>query len=400
MQPFTDQELLEMLNDLESDSVERKESFSDPDKIRKTICAFANDFPNHNKAGVLFIGARDNGTPNNLPISDDLILNIANIKTDGKILPLPSMTVEKKALKNSEMIVVTVMPSDSPPVKLDGRIWIRTGSRLALASEQDERILNEKRRFKNLPFDLYPIPTAKISDLSKLIFEEEYLRNAFAEDILEANGRTYEERLASCRMIVSPNDTTPTILGLLALGKSPQDFIPGACIQFLRINGSELTDSVIDEEKIGGNLVEMLRRMIEKFDAFNQISVNIDSQPTHSISKQYPSSAFHQIIYNAVLHRTYENTNAPIRITWYNDRIEIYSPGGPYGNVTQENFGKPGITDYRNPNIAEALKVFGFVQSFGRGIALTKKAMEQNGNPPPEFVTNQSTVLCILRGVL
>ncbi len=48
----------------------------------------------------------------------------------------------------------------------------------------------------------------------------------------------------------------------------------------------------------------------------------------------YPHAALQQILYNAVLHRTYENTNAPIRINWFNGRIEIDSPGGPYGNVT------------------------------------------------------------------
>jgi ATP-dependent DNA helicase RecG len=43
-------------------------------------------------------------------------------------------------------------------------------------------------------------------------------------DDLESDNRTYEQRLASCKMIVSPNETTPTVLGLLSLGKSPQDF--------------------------------------------------------------------------------------------------------------------------------------------------------------------------------
>lgn len=70
----------------------------------------------------------------------------------------------------------------------------------------------------------------------------EYLPAAFADDVLEANERTYEERLASCKMIVSPTDTTPTIMGLLAIGKTPQDFITGARIQFLRIDGVKWAD--------------------------------------------------------------------------------------------------------------------------------------------------------------
>ena len=258
--------------------------------------------------------------------------------------------------------------------------------------------MNEKRRYKNLPFDIYPVPSSKISDLSRGLFENEFLPKAFAEDILEENNRSYMERLASCKMTVSPTDSTPTLLGLLALGKSPQDFLPGACIQFLRINGTELADPVIDAEKIGGALVEMLRRTVEKLDSHNRTSVDIVSGPTHQIGKHFPPAAIHQIVYNAVLHRTYERTNAPIHLYWFNDRIEINSPGGPYGNVTLENFSRPGVTDYRNPNLADALKTFGYIQAFGRGIAIARRAMEQNGNPPLEFETDSSAIVCILRG--
>lgn len=399
MKRLSDQELEVLLNNIESDRVERKESFKGdtPKKARQAICAFANDLPNHNEPGVLFIGAKDSGAPSELDITDQLLRSLADIKTDGNILPLPVLSVEKRILKNIEMAVITVMPSDMPPVKYDGRIWIRTGPRRSIANEQDERILNEKRRYKNIPFDIYPIPSAKITDLSKTIFENEFLPAAFATDILEANNRTYEERLATCKMIASLDDTTPTVLGLLAIGKRPQDFLPGTYIQFLRIDGTELADLVIDEESIGGTLVEILRRTEEKLKAHNRSTIDITSASVHKIEIPYPPAAILQILYNAVLHRTYENTNAPVRVYWFNDRIEINNPGGPYGNVTSENFGKPGITDYRNPNIGDVLKTFGFIQAFGRGIATARKEMERNGNPPPEFETSQSAVLCTLR---
>lgn len=399
MKRYTDQELLDLLNAIEADRVERKRSFKGdcPKKARQAICAFANDLPNYNQAGVLFIGAEDNGEPSGMKVSDELLLSLADMKTDGNILPLPVLSVEKRVLKGHEMAVITVMPSDMPPVKYEGRIWIRTGPRRALANQQEERILNEKRRYKNLPFDVYPVPTAKITDLAKVIFENEFLPAAFAADVLEANGRSYEERLSTCKMIVSIEDTCPTVLGLLALGKSPQDFLQGAYIHFLRIDGTDLADPVIDTEDIRGALVEMLRRTEEKLKAHNRVAVDIVSAATHHLDMPYPPAALQQIVYNAVLHRTYESTNAPVRVYWFNDRIEINSPGGPYGNVTSENFGCPGITDYRNPNIATALKHFGFIQAFGRGIATARKEMEKNGNPPPEFETNQSVVVCTLR---
>lgn len=397
--PYTDTELEALLDDLESDRVERKESFKGdvPKKARQAVCAFANNLPGHDEPGVLFIGAKDDGTPSGLAITDELLRALADMRSDGNILPLPVMSVDKRHLKGADMAVVTVLPSDMPPVRYDGRIWIRTGPRRDVASAQEERILNERRRHKNLPFDMYPIPSAKLGDLSRLVFENEYLPAAYAPDVLEANGRSYEERLASCKMIASPDDPTPTVLGLLTLGTSPQDFLPGACIQFLRIDGTELSDDVTDEERIGGNLAAQLRTLQEKIRAHNRTAVDILSGPTHRMTSLYPAAAIEQIAYNAVLHRTYEGTNTPVRVYWFDDRIEITSPGGPYGSVTCENFGNPGITDYRNPNLASVLKTLGFVQSFGRGIATARKVMEQNGNPPPEFQVDPHNVLCILR---
>lgn len=399
MKDFSDNELEALLDDLESDLTERKGSFSGeiPKRARQAVCAFSNDLPNHQQPGVLFIGANDDGTPSNEPVTDKLLCNLGEMRSDAKTLPMPVLVVEKRILKGAEMAVVTVLPSDMPPVKYDGRIWIRTGPRRAIANEQEERVLIEKRRYKNIPFDIYPVPTANISDLSRTIFDGEYLPAAFAPDILDANNRSYEERLASCKMIVSTENTTPTVLGLLALGKNPQDFLPGAYIQFLRIDGTELSDSVIDEENIGGAIVEVLRRTEEKLAAHNRSSVDIVKNPTHEMSLSYPPAALQQILYNTILHRTYENTNAPVRVYWFSDRIEISSPGGPYGNVTDENFGQPGITDYRNPNIGDVLKTFGYVQTFGRGIATAVNELKKNGNPELEFNVNQSTVLCVLR---
>ncbi|HBP5995061.1 ATP-binding protein [Pseudomonas aeruginosa] len=397
---YSDEELEEFLENLESDYSERKESYAGdvPNKARQAICAFANDLPNRNRHGVLFIGVKDNGTPSGIEITDRLLQTLADIKTDGKILPPPAMTVEKRTLRGNDVAVVTVAPSDMPPVRLEGRIWIRTGPRRAIANEQEERILIEKRRYKNIPFDIFPVAPASLSDLSRVIFETEYLPQAFADDVLETDTRTYEERLSACKMIVSPNDTTPTTLGILSIGRSPQDFFPGAIIQFLRIDGNELADPVIDEQEISGTLSEMLKQAEQKLRSHNRIAVDITTMATHKIEFPYPPAALQQALYNAVLHRTYEGTNTPVRVYWFNDRIEIHSPGGPYGSVTVQNFGQPGITDYRNPNVGDVLKVFGFIQAFGRGIATVRKEMANNKNPEPDFIVSEGAIVCVLRG--
>ena len=97
------------------------------------------------------------------------------------------------------------------------------------------------------------------------------------------------------------------------------------------------------------------------------------------------------------MHRTYEATNAPVRVHWYNDRIEVLSPGGAYGRVTVETFGLYGVTDYRNPNLAEAMKVLDLVQRFGVGIQIARRLLEEARHPEPEFREIGDNVLATIR---
>jgi len=396
---LSDIELQALLNDLESDRSERKETFGGDasDKVRQAICAFANDLPNHRKPGVVFIGADDDGVPSSLNVTDELLRKLADIRSDGNILPLPTMTVEKRVLKEAEMVVIMVLPSDTPPVRYKGRIWIRTGPRRAIASAQDERILSEKRRYRDLPFDLQSVSFATLTNLSLTLFETEYLPSAVAPDVLAANERGYEERLSTFRMIESTDHPIPTVLGCIVLSPRARDLIPCDYIQFLRIDGNQLADPIKDEEVIDGPLAQMLRRLDDKIEAHIQTAVEIASGTVERRTPDYPLAALQQLARNAVMHRSYEATHAPVRITWFNDRIEITNPGGPYGIVNRENFGKPGYTDYRNPNLAEAMKVLGFVQRFGVGIQMAQKALVDNGNLPAEFDPQDNLVLVTIR---
>jgi ATP-dependent DNA helicase RecG len=402
MNPLTDEELLALIHDLESDRAERKQTWKGdaPEKGRQAVCAFANDLPNHGQPGVLMVGVKDDGTPMGpeFVVTDELLMTLADIKTDGKITPPPTLTVAKRHLLGREVAVVTVWPADAPPVRLEGRIWIRTGPRRGQASAQDERVLTEKRRYRDRSFDTHPVGGSTLDDLSRSYFENEFLPQAVARDVLENNGRSYEERLASLGMIASVDEPTPTVVGLLALGISPRTWVPSAYIQFLRIRGTDWGDPVVDEAELDGNLDTMLRRLDDKLKATLAVAVDFTSGAATEVrTSPYPLSALQQLTRNAVMHRTYEGTNAPVRVYWFDDRIEISSTGGPYGAVTQANFGRPGVADYRNPVLAGVLKTMGFVQRFGFGIAEARRAMEANGNPLLEFQVEATTVLAVLR---
>jgi ATP-dependent DNA helicase RecG len=62
-----------------------------------------------------------------------------------------------------------------------------------------------------------------------------------------------------------------------------------------------------------------------------------------------------------------------------------------------ENFGQPGVTDYRNPILAEAMAGLGYVQKFGAGLVIARNTLAGNGNPPPEFTPDPSYLGVIVR---
>lgn len=397
MSYFSDAQLEIMMADLESDRVERKESFKGnaPQTVREAVCAFANDLAGHGEPGVVMIGVRDDGSPvPGFTVSDELLRSLADIKTDGNIVPPPSLLVEKRILRGSEVAVITIWPCDTPPVRYKGRIHVRWGPRRGLATAQDERILNERRRHRDRPFDVQPVSGATLEDLDRLRFEQEYLPALVARDVLEANERSDLQRLAATKMIVGEEEPVPTVLGLLVIGKSPADWLPGAYTQFLRLAGNDLTAPIADEELIHGTVADQIRRLEEKLEAHNWRSVRFADRATEELREAYPLNALRQLVRNAYMHRSYEATNAPVRVYWFDDRIEIHNPGGPFGSVTVENFGQPGVTDYRNPNLAEALRALGYVQRFGAGIAIARKALGER----LRFEVQPGFVAAIIRG--
>lgn len=395
---YTDNQLLGFISEVESHWIERKESFADKEKICKTICAFANDLANSERPGIIWIGLRNDGTIAGVDATDKLLLKIDQIRSDGKIQPLPSMSTRTLKVSGKEVIAIVVAPSSLPPVSYDGRIWVRQAASTQQGNHGDERQLNEKRKSKaGRSFDSEGIPHTSLEDLDKRYFEQVYLPAAVSRDVLEANGRTLEERLTTTRMTIGSEPSVPTVAGLLTLGYSPQDWFAGAYIQYVRYAGTVQGGIINDRLEITGNLETVIRQAEDKIKLNITQPTDINSQDRELSHPDYPLAALQQLLRNAVLHRNYEGTNAPIHLYWFDDRIEIANPGGPFGMVTEENFGKPHVVDYRNPTIAEVLHNLNFVQKFGFGIQNAKSLLQANGNPELEFAVSPSNVIVTVR---
>ncbi len=109
----------------------------------------------------------------------------------------------------------------------------------------------------------------------------------------------------------------------------------------------------------------------------------------------YPLEALKELARNIVQHRQYEGTNAPARIEWFDDRIELSNPGGPFGRASEGDFGSH--SDYRNPMITDWLRQLGYVEQLGRGIRRVRKHLEKNGNPGLEVEVDGFTRVIVRR---
>ncbi|TVQ32905.1 MAG: transcriptional regulator [Wenzhouxiangella sp.] len=390
---LSEEEWLALARSLESDRVERKRSAADRQGICRAICAFANDLADHAQPGVIIVGMEDDASCAGLEINDRMLRELAGLKDNGNILPVPSMEVIVREVDGCQVAVIEVMPAPNPPVRYRGQVWVRVGPTNRSATPEEEARLTERRRAGDRTFDLRAVPDAELDDLDLEFFEHEYIGSALAREVIEENRRPLEQRLASLRFITRGH---PNNGALLVLGRQPRDWVPGAYLQFLRIDGSALGDPVKDEKQLDGTLPQIMSRLDELLEVHIQVAVDLTAQARDVQQPDYPARALQQLIRNALIHRAYEGTNAPVRVYWFNDRIEISNPGGLYGQVNERNFGQ-GATDYRNPLLAEAMGVLGYVQRYGFGIPLARSLLEDNGNPAPEFRFEAGNVLVIVR---
>ena len=385
---ITKEELLGLLASTETYRIERTISTTNMDKFCEAICAFSNDLPNSRKNGYLILGAYDDGTISGLKVDDALMKKIAAIRSDGNILPIPVMSVERFDFPEGDLLVAEVTPSFQPPVRYRGRTFVRIGPRRDIATEDEERILIERRTSAAATFDVLPCMRASLSDIHVDKIMEGYLPKAIDADILADDDRPIKEQLASIGFFDLESDR-PTNAAMILFGKNPFPFIPGHYLQYVQFDGDDNGSEILNERAFRGCL----------FDVLPQINTFVDytivkSRPVPISTLQekqlinYPADAVRELILNAYMHRDYQS-NTPIRLYQYRDRLEIMNAGGLYGKARPENF--PNANDYRNPVIAGALKILGYVNMFNRGIPRVKNLMRANGNPDPVFVVDQIT---------
>lgn len=305
-------DLAAILGTDETPGLEFKESAKDTKAIRQAICAFANDLPNLG-GGDLLVGVTDKGIAlDNVDISDKTQLALSDIRDSGKIIDRPSMVVSTATFQGKQIIRIHVEASSTPPVRLDGVAWVRPGPTTRRATRDDERVLSERRRHRDSPYDSRPAFGAKIEDIDLSRFRSDVLPAFVSPEVLDENGRPVEMQLASIR--VTDAEQTPTNMGLLLVGLNPSGFIPGAYLQFIRYSGLDVDAPVADAQELRGNILDSVDRLQSMLLGHLHTSIQATSAFTEVDRPEYPVEALREACLNAVIHRNYESSHAPIRI--------------------------------------------------------------------------------------
>ena len=103
----------------------------------------ANNLAGNGLPGVVFIGVTDDGSSARLGITDQLLTNLAGLRDDGTIMPIPSLVVQRHILSGREVATIVVEPSRSPPVRYRGRVWVRVGPTVRQATPEEVQRLRQ-----------------------------------------------------------------------------------------------------------------------------------------------------------------------------------------------------------------------------------------------------------------
>ena len=191
-----------------------------------------------------------------------------------------------------------------------------------------------------------------------------------------------------------------TNAAVLLFASMVTQFYSNCRIRFIRYDGTSAQVGTRMNIIKDVNIEEPLPRIIEKAKQFLSIQLREFTalDPKTGLFKtqaEYPEFAWLEGIVNAVVHREYAMTGNYIRVTMYDDRLEILSPGKLPNLVTVNNIQETRFS--RNPQIARVLTEFGLVRELNEGVKRIYADMKEHNLDAPVYTENDQAVTLILK---
>ena len=364
-------DLVELLKRPEGKTLEFKRDLSTPEGALKTIVAFANT-----AGGTLLVGVEDEsrhvrGVRGPLDLEERLANRISDL-----IVPRLVPELEILPWRRALVLAVQVYPSPSRPhylkrEGLDGGVYVRVGSTNRRA---DRELVDELRRFaRGGAFDEQPMPG----------LDSEALDFRAASESFAPVRKLGRADLETLRLITAHQGRkVPTVGGILLFGQDRERHFPDAWIQAGRFRDTDKS-RIVDRTEIRSFPV----RAIEEAIAFVQKHA-LHGARIGAVRRRerwsLPPVAVREAVINSVAHADYAQRGAPIRVSIFDDRLEVENPGLlPFG-LTVEDLHR-GISKLRNRVIGRVFHALGLIEQWGSGVQRMTTACREAGLAPPVF---------------
>lgn len=376
-------------NTPEGSYFDRKSSRIAPKDIIKHIIAFANA-----NGGTLAIGVEDDRTLTGFGMQNSHSPEEYKEAIMKCCYPAPSyqFKVVPYGTQSTEYILLIEIDASTNQVimKIPERavyFRIMDQSRV-LAHDQITKLEYDKgQRF----FEDQEIPEATIEeDIDKALVQ------VYCKKMDSSLHLNVQDTLKARGLIKNGHLTNAAIL---LFGNNPTKFLPQARIRFIRYDGiKRLTGerlNIIKEKTFDSAIPNILPRIAEFIRMQLREFQFLDANGQFKSIPEYPEFAWFEGIVNALTHRDYSISGDHIRISMYDDRIEIFSPGKLPNIVTLENMKYTRFS--RNPKLARIMTEFGWVKELNEGVNRIYDEMQSFFLHAPKYSEpNNQAVLLVL----
>ena len=346
----------------ETRTLEFKETITNT--FLKTVSAFSNY-----DGGTIFFGVDDDGNIKGLPDVKQACLDIEN-KINDSITPQPDYTLEVQ--NNDQTIKLTVKSGLQKPYLYKSKAYKRNDTAtIEVDTLEFSRLVLDG---KNIRFEELPCKDQELSF--------EILHRKLKETVRIEN---FDKDTLKTLNLYDDVNGFNNAAGLLA----DKNHFPG--IDIVKF-GENI--SIIQKRSTFENIsvLEVYEKAIDVFRDYYQYEV-IQGADRKKMEK-VPEAAFREAIANALIHRVWD-VNSQIRVSMFDDRIEIVSPGGLPSGITEEEYLSGKLSVLRNRNLANVFYRLGFVEIFGTGITRIKQLYAES-LIKPEFEVSENAIEIVL----
>ena len=364
-------DLVDILKRPEGKTLEFKRDLSSPDGVLRTVVAFANT-----AGGTLVLGVEDKSRRVR-GVSDPLGLEerLANLISD-RIVPRLMPEIEILPWRRTQVLAVQVHPSPSRPYclarkGLAGGTYVRVGSTNRRA---DTELIEELGRFsRGQSFDEQPMPGL---DSEAIDF------GAASESFAAVRGLARRD-LETLRLVTRhQGHKVPTVGGMILFGADRERHFPDAWIQAGRFGGTDKS-CIVDRTEIHAFPVQAVEETIAFVHKHTLHGAEIGAVRRKE-RWSLPPVAVREAVINAVVHTDYAQRGAPLRLSIFDDRLEVENPGLlPFG-LTVEDL-PHGVSKLRNRVIGRVFHALGLIEQWGSGIQRMTAACHEAGLAAPVF---------------